>query len=245
MTTEEPQNTADFKQTPDVSIIVPIYNEETNITQTATEVRDAFNDTNKTFELLFVDDCSNDGTRNLLNTLLTDMPHITPIHLPERSGQSAAMLAGMQAAKGNIIITMDGDCQNNPADIPTLLTELATVDVVCGFRADRKDSWSRRTGSKWANRVRNRVTHDGMRDSGCSLKAFKRCCMLDLPRLDGVHRFMPAYFVLNKRRIKEVPVDHRARTSGTSKYTNMGRLPRTILDLIGFWWYRRRYLAPR
>ncbi len=245
MTTEEPQDFADFKQTPDVSIIVPIYNEETNITQTATEVRDAFTHSDKTFELLFVDDCSTDGTQDLLNALLTDMPHITPIHLPERSGQSAAMLAGMQAAQGGIIITMDGDCQNNPADIPTLLTELATVDVVCGFRADRKDSWSRRTGSNWANRVRNWVTHDGMRDTGCSLKAFKHCCVLDLPRLDGVHRFMPAYFVLNKRRIKEVPVDHRARTSGTSKYTNMGRLPRTILDLLGFWWYRRRYLARR
>lgn len=154
------------------------------------------------------------------------------------------MLFGLQNAAGDVLVTMDGDMQNNPADIPKLLEALKDSDVVCGYRANRRDTWSRRVGSRLANRVRNWFTHDGVRDTGCSLKVFKRICVGDLPPLRGVHRFMPAYFKLNGRVMREMPVDHRARTQGQSKYTNLKRLPATIFDLIGFIWYRRRYLPP-
>jgi dolichol-phosphate mannosyltransferase len=137
---------------------------------------------------------------------------------------------------------MDGDLQNNPADLPALLDDMAGVDAVCGFRANRKDTWSRRVGSRIGNSVRNWVTHDGVRDTGCSLKVFRRECINDLPPLKGVHRFMPAYFKLNGRKIREKAVDHRPRAHGVSKYTNLGRLPGTVLDLVGFFWYRKRLL---
>ena len=153
------------------------------------------------------------------------------------------MLRGLAAARHDIVVTLDGDLQNDPADIPALAAKVGEFDVVCGFRAKRRDTWSRRIGSRLANRIRNSVTRDGMRDTGCSLKAFRRECAADLPRLDGVHRFMPAYFRLHHRTICEVPVNHRARQHGVSKYTNLKRLPRTIRDLLGFAWIRSRHIG--
>lgn len=152
------------------------------------------------------------------------------------------MLMGLSAAQGDVLVTMDGDRQNNPADIPHLVSRVGPVDVVCGYRARRRDTWSRRMASRIGNAIRNRVTQDGLRDTGCSLKAFKRECRNDLPPINGAHRFMAAYFKLHGRTIEEIPVDHRPRTKGCSKYTNLSRLPRTTFDLIGFIWYRRRYL---
>ena len=228
--------------TPNVSVIVPVYNEKENLSQTIEEVEQALTAPAVTYELIFVNDCSSDGSREQLNALSEQHPPVVASHLEQRSGQSAAMLKGMEIASGATIITMDGDCQNNPADIPLLLETLESCDVVCGFRAKRADSWSRRAGSRLANKVRNWITKDGIRDTGCSLKAFRSECCQDLPPLEGVHRFMPAYFMLNGRSIKEVPVDHRPRTRGNSKYTNLSRLPRTIADLFGFRWYRKRFL---
>jgi glycosyltransferase involved in cell wall biosynthesis len=154
------------------------------------------------------------------------------------------MLDGFRQARGAVIVTMDGDLQNDATDIPRLLDALKNCDVVCGYRANRRDTWSRRAASRLANAVRNLVTRDGIRDTGCSLKAFRRECAADLPPLNGVHRFMPAYFRLHGRRIEQIPVNHRARKHGRSKYTNLKRLPATVLDLFGFWWYRRRLLGP-
>ena len=228
--------------TPNVSVIVPVYNEQENLSQTVEEVAQAFSSTGTSYELIFVNDCSSDSTQDHLNTLCGEHDSVRAIHLNQRSGQSAAMLRGMAKATGSTLVTMDGDCQNNPADIPHLLETLTTCDVVCGFREKRADSWSRRVGSKLANRVRNWITKDGIRDTGCSLKAFKSECRGDLPPLEGVHRFMPAYFILNGRSIKEIAVDHRPRTRGSSKYTNLSRLPRTVVDLFGFRWYRKRFL---
>ena len=194
-------------------------------------------------EVLFIDDGSKDQTWERVREAQSKMSTIHGVHYSPNRGQSHAMLVGLRCAKGDVLVTLDGDMQNNPADIPGMLAELKDDDAVCGFRAARKDTWARRIGSKIANRVRNWATHDGIRDTGCSLKVFKRQCVDDLPSVEGVHRFMPAYFKLNGRRIKEVAVDHRARTMGMSKYTNMKRLPRTIFDLFGFVWYRKRYLV--
>jgi len=225
-----------------VSIIVPVYNEEDNI-RPLTEELHRLQGVIPDLEVLFVDDGSKDQTWARILEAKSSMSTIHGLHYSPNRGQSHAMLVGMQLATGDILVTIDGDMQNNPADIPRMIKELEGADAVCGFRAKRKDTWARRIGSKIANRVRNWATHDGIRDTGCSLKVFRKDCIHDLPSVEGVHRFMPAYFKLNGRIIKEVAVDHRARTMGTSKYTNMKRLPRTIFDLFGFVWYRKRHLA--
>lgn len=220
-----------------VSAVIPVYNEVDSIRPLANELLAV----SELTEILFVNDGSADGTTAALDQLATQHPRIRVHHQPQNAGQSAAMWTGFQQAAGEIIVCLDGDGQNDPADIPLMLAALSSsVDVVCGRRAKRRDSWSKRTGSRWANRVRNWVTHDGVADTGCSLKAFRRACVPDLPPLDGMHRFMPAYFTLKKRRIVQIDVNHRAREHGQSKYTNLSRLPRTLLDLFGFWWFRRR-----
>lgn len=224
-----------------VSIVVPVYNEQDNILPLAEELQ-RLQDRISDLEILLVDDGSKDATWSRIQEAHTRFAVVHGIHYEQNRGQSHAMLTGLRLAAGEILVTLDGDLQNNPADIPLLLQELGDADAVCGYRAKRKDTWARRAGSRLANRVRNWATHDGIRDTGCSLKAFRRHCVADLPPFEGVHRFMPAYFTLNGRVIKEVAVDHRPRTMGTSKYTNMKRLPRTIFDLFGFVWYRKRYL---
>ena len=228
-----------------VSAVIPVYNEVDSIRPLADELLAV----SELSEILFVNDGSSDGTSAVLDQFAAEHPRIRVHHQPKNAGQSAAMWTGFQQARGEVIVCLDGDGQNDPADIPAMLAALAgdptdggesPVDVVCGRRAKRRDSWSKRTGSRWANRVRNWVTHDGVADTGCSLKAFRRACVADLPALDGMHRFMPAYFTLNNRRIVQIDVNHRAREHGQSKYTNLSRLPRTLLDLFGFWWFRRR-----
>lgn len=225
-----------------VSIVVPVYNEQDNVLPLAEELHQ-LNTAIPDLEVLFVDDGSQDQTWARIREAQSRFRSVKGLRYSPNRGQSHAMLVGMQLATGDVLVTIDGDLQNNPADIPRMLEELQGADVVCGFRAKRKDTWARRVGSRLANRVRNWATHDGIRDTGCSLKVFRKACVTDLPPVEGVHRFMPAYFKLNGRSIKEMAVDHRARTMGTSKYTNMKRLPRTIFDLFGFVWYRKRYLA--
>ncbi len=224
-----------------VSIVVPVYNEQDNVLPLAEEMH-RLHTAIPDLEVLFVDDGSSDQTWSRIQEAQSRFSSVRGLHYSPNRGQSHAMLVGLQRAAGDVLVTIDGDLQNNPADIPRMLTELQDADAVCGFRAKRKDTWARRAGSRLANRVRNWATHDGIRDTGCSLKVFRKTCVADLPHVEGVHRFMPAYFKLNGRSIKEIAVDHRARTMGTSKYTNMKRLPRTIFDLFGFIWYRKRYL---
>lgn len=224
-----------------VSIVIPVFNEQENIPVLAEELN-RLTATLPDLEVLLVDDGSRDATWTRIQEAHQRFPCVHGLHYDRNRGQSHAMLAGLARASGEILVTIDGDLQNNPADIPRLVAELQDCDAVCGYRAKRKDTWARRVGSRLANRVRNWGTKDGIRDTGCSLKAFRKACVADLPPLEGVHRFMPAYFKLNGRRIKEVAVDHRPRTHGQSKYTNMKRLPRTLFDLFGFVWYRKRHL---
>jgi len=225
-----------------VSIVVPVYNEQDNVLPLAGELH-RLHTAIPDLEVLFVDDGSRDQTWLRIQEAQARFSGVRGLHYSPNRGQSHAMLVGLNLAAGDVMVTIDGDMQNNPADIPRMIEELKDADAVCGFRAKRKDSWARRYGSRIANRVRNWATHDGIRDTGCSLKVFRKHCVNDLPTVEGVHRFMPAYFKLNGRTIKEMAVDHRARTMGTSKYTNMKRLPRTLFDLFGFVWYRKRYLS--
>ncbi|MCS6771301.1 MAG: glycosyltransferase family 2 protein [Kiritimatiellae bacterium] len=225
------------------SIVIPVFNEEDNVLPLAEECA-ALADRAGPFEVLFVDDGSRDRTWDRITEAARKYPFIRGIRSEQNRGQSAAMLLGLSRAKGEILVTIDGDRQNNPADIPRLVERVGPVDVVVGYRAKRRDTWSRRVGSRIGNAIRNLVTRDGLRDTGCSLKAFKRECREDLPPVNGVHRFMGAYFRLHGRSIEEIPVDHRPRPAGRSKYTNLSRLPRTTFDLIGFMWYRARRLPP-
>lgn len=224
-----------------VSVVIPVYNEERNVAVLADELN-AIRPSCPGLEAVFVDDGSRDGTWAEIEKARARYPFVRGIRSPENRGQSSAMLMGLKVAGGDVLVTLDGDLQNNPADIPRLVGELKGFDVVCGYRASRKDTWSKRAASKVGNMVRNGFTHDGIRDTGCTLKAFRRQCLSDLPPLNGVHRFMPAYFKLHGRTITQVPVDHRARRFGASKYTNLKRLPRTLADLMGFVWYRKRLL---
>ncbi len=223
------------------SVVVPVFNEEENISLLVDELA-AMAQGRNDVEVILVDDGSRDHTWTRIQSAAARDPFIRGIRSLRNRGQSAAMVLGMQHATGEVIVTMDGDLQNNPADIPTLVESMEGHDVVCGYRAKRRDSWSRRVGSKIGNAIRNRITRDGLRDTGCSLKAFRRECISDLPPMNGMHRFMGAYFKLNNRTIKQIPVDHRPRKHGQSKYTNLKRLPKTAFDLLGFIWYRSRYL---
>ena len=225
------------------SIVIPVFNEETNVGILASELRPVL-DTLGDAEAILVDDGSRDGTWKAISAAHAADPRIRGIHCEENRGQTSAMLLGLHAATGDVVATLDGDLQNNPADIPKLVAELRQADAVCGYRAKRRDSWSKRVASRIGNRIRNWATKDGLRDTGCSLKVFRRELVNDLPWLNGAHRFMGAYFRLHGRTIVEMPVDHRPRVHGQSKYTNLKRLPRTTADLIGFLWYRSRRLKP-
>jgi glycosyltransferase involved in cell wall biosynthesis len=225
------------------SVVIPVYNEEGNIQPLVAELDQMVNG-GTDIEVFLVDDGSRDSTWQKITAASKAFPFIKGIRSIRNRGQSAAMLLGLSHATGDVVVTMDGDLQNNPADIPKLVEEMGDYDVVCGYRAKRRDTWSKKVGSKIGNAIRNRITKDNLRDTGCSLKAFKRKCISDLPPLNGAHRFMGAYFKLNGRSIKQIPVDHRARQFGQSKYTNLKRLPKTMFDLIGFVWYRSRLLKP-
>lgn len=224
-----------------ISIVIPFYNEEDNILPLAEELA-ALSSRWPELEAVFVDDGSQDSSWDRIQSAASAHDFLRPLRHDANRGQSAAMLSGLHAASGDVLVTLDGDLQNDPADIPLLLDAIEGCDVVCGYRGKRKDSFSRLMASRIGNTVRNWFTRDGVRDTGCSLKAFRCECISDLPPLDGVHRFMPAYFKLHGRSLKEVRVSHRERVHGSSKYTNMKRLPRTLFDLIGFCWYRKRLI---
>ena len=227
-----------------VSVVIPMYNEEDNVLPLARELA-AIAPAFEAFEVILVDDGSRDATPARIREAAAICPGLRGLRMTRNSGQSAAMLRGLSAARHDIVVTLDGDLQNDPADIPALAAKVGEFDVVCGYRAKRRDTWSRRIGSRLANRIRNSVTRDGMRDTGCSLKAFRRECVADLPRLDGVHRFMPAYFRRNHRTICEVPVNHRPRVAGISKYGFGNRALRATMDMFGVRWLNSRRVTYR
>jgi glycosyltransferase involved in cell wall biosynthesis len=165
------------------------------------------------------------------------------ISLRPNAGQSAAMVTGFRRARGKVVVTMDADGQNDPADIAACVTALADCDCCFGYRARRQDRWSRRWGSRFANGVRNRVLGEAIVDTGCSLKAFKAEFLADLPLWDGVHRFLGSMVVMRGARIRQIPVNHRPRVKGQSKYTNLGRLKRTVWDLLAVRWMKARCRA--
>ena len=217
----------------DISIIIPFYNEEETVESVLKEVVQ----TNPGAEIIAVNDGSSDRTWELM----LKIEGICPLNSPHNRGQSAALYAGLRNASRSVCVMMDGDGQNDPADIPALVARLkGDTGMVCGYRAKRKDKASRRWASKIANRIRVTFINDGIRDTGCSLKCFYSKSVDHLVPFNGMHRYMAAFMKRAGIKIAEVPVNHRARHAGTSKYTNWDRALRGIYDLIGVSWLLRR-----
>jgi dolichol-phosphate mannosyltransferase len=222
---------------PAVSVIVPLFNEEENMSILQSELRAALGGLDH--EIIFVDDGSIDRTVERIEP----GPNIRVIRLEKNTGQSAAIYAGLQAARGTTAVLIDGDLQNDPADIPRLLAEIARgADLVCGYRVQRKDTLVKRLTSRIANAVRSRFTKDGVRDTGCTLKAMRRECVSALLPFKGMHRFIPALIKAAGYRLVEIPVKHRPRRFGQSKYGLGNRALRATVDMFGVRWLLARRL---
>jgi len=225
---------------PAVSVVIPLYNEEDNIAELQKELAAALAGIDH--EVILVDDCSKDQTLSRIEK----RPEVRVIEFAKNTGQSAAMYAGIQAARGDVIVLLDGDRQNDPADIPKLLAGIEQgADLVCGYRANRKDTTFKRIQSRIANAVRSRFTGDGVRDTGCTLKAMRAECREALVPFYGMHRFIPALVKGMGYRISEVAVNHRPRTAGVSKYGFGNRALEATLDMFAVRWMLSRQLKIR
>ncbi len=230
---------------PRFSIVVPVKNEAGNIGPLVQEVRAALGEDLSRWELWFVDDGSTDDTLARIRAEKAACPAVHVIVFDRNYGQTAGFDAGLRAARGEILVTMDGDLQNDPQDIPRLAPLLDEADMVCGQRRQRHDSVVRRLSSKVANRVRDAVVHDGITDTGCSLKLMKRECVDRLKLFEGMHRFLPALAQLEGFRVAQAPVNHRPRLHGEAKYRIANRLFKALADLYAVRWMQRRRLRYR
>ena len=226
----------------DISIIVPVFDEEDNVLPLVREIAVALDKESRSFELVFVDDASRDKTWDRIQEARRLDPRVRGVRLARNSGQSAALWAGVESTTGGIIATLDGDLQNDPADLPMLFAELNRVDFVCGARVNRQDDWLRRISSGIARLARKAVLGADIRDTGCALRAFKRAALDGIFPFHGWHRFLPILVQGGGATTKEVPVNHRPRVAGISKYGVWDRFGRGIFDLIGVKWYQRRRL---
>jgi len=225
-----------------LSIVVPVFNEEGNAVRLAREIADVFKDT--TYEMIFVDDASTDATLRTLVAAKADLPALRVLRHQKNAGQSRAIRTGALAAKGEMLGILDGDGQNDPADLPKLLAHFQAASpkpgMVTGERLKRQDRWTKRLGSRLGNAIRGLILKDGIRDTGCGLKVMARQTYLELPFFDHQHRYMAALIIREGLMVATLPVSHRPRQSGQSKYTNLGRLAVSIRDILGVMWLQSR-----
>lgn len=231
---------------PDISVVVPVHDEEGAAGPLAREIASAF--AGRSFEMVFVDDASRDGTLAELRALMPELPMLRVLGHAANAGQSRAVRTGVLAARGPIVVTLDGDGQNPPADAPRLVDLLLasppSVALVGGVRASRQDSEAKRWASRWANRIRKKLLADDAADTGCGLKAFRREVFLRLPYFDHIHRYLPALMIREGYENRYLDVGHRHRETGRSKYTNWGRLVASLSDLLGVMWLKSRSRRP-
>ncbi|MBU1378866.1 MAG: glycosyltransferase family 2 protein [Alphaproteobacteria bacterium] len=231
---------------PDISVVVPVFDEEGAAPTLAREIAAAF--AGRSFEMIFVDDASRDGTRAALKALSAEIPQLRVLAHARNSGQSRSIRTGILAARAPVVVTLDGDGQNDPADAPGLADVLiaGTPDLalVGGERVKRQDSQAKKWASKVGNGVRKRLLKDSANDTGCGLKAFRREAFLRLPYFDHIHRYLPALMLREGYRVEFRPVNHRHRQTGQSKYTNLGRLLASASDLFGVMWLQSRSRNP-
>ncbi len=235
---------------PELSVVVPVKDEVENAVPLLMEICSALRG-KTSFEVLFIDDASKDGTAGALIAAKTQAPELRVLKHQKNSGQSRAVRTGVIAARGSLIATLDGDGQNDPADIPALLAvwkqeagKAGTLGLVAGQRMKRQDSWIKKVSSRVGNGVRQWLLNDGTRDTGCGLKLFSREAFLSLPYFDHIHRFMPAMMLREGYRIAHADVNHRPRSHGTSKYGTLDRLLVSLSDLVGVRWLVRRSRRP-
>ena len=229
-----------------LSVVVPVFNEAENVEPLIKEIAAAL-EGRWIYEIVYVNDSSTDNTLAVLTELKRKYPQLRVFTNTPRSGQSAAVRSGVQAAKGEWIATLDGDGQNDPADIPALFERALKGDVqlVGGLRLKRQDVLSKRIATKIGNGIRQALLHDGCIDTGCGLKVFKRAAFLDVPSFAAMHRFLPALFQLRGYKCDFVPVHHRPRHLGVSKYGNLQRGLIGLVDLMGVLWLKSRARAPK
>lgn len=235
---------------PDLSVVVPVHNEAENIRPLIEEIVAAL-DSGPSFEIIYVDDGSRDHSREVLATLCREIPSLRALRHETQGGQSAAIRTGVAQAQAPLIATLDGDGQNDPADIGTLIQayhEQAGAGggkvMIAGWRTGRRDNWIKRLSSKIANAVRSRLLGDATPDTGCGLKVFRRDDFMDFPAFDHMHRFLPALMQRSGGRVISVAVNHRPRTKGQSNYGLFDRLWVGIADLRGVGWLKRRAINP-
>ena len=224
----------------DLSVVIPIYNEEENIEPLLEELFPILRNIGRPFEIICVDDSSTDGSLSVLEKQKKRYAELRIIRHRINSGESAADATGFTHARGTVIITIDGDQQNDPADIPMLLETLKDADAVCGVRRKREDDWVKRISSRIANGFRNLVTGDTISDAGCTFRALRKNALWEIPVFNGMHRFLPTLLRLQGFKVKEILVNHRPRTRGKSKYGIGNRMFRGLVDCFAIRWWRRR-----
>ena len=226
----------------DLSLVIPVYNERENIVPLLTEIERSLVGQGWRYEILMVDDGSVDGSGEALLALRRAHPILRVIRFAHNAGQTAAIDAGFHRARGTIVVTLDADLQNDPADIPNLVRAMEGWDAVVGVRTGRRDTLVRRVSSRVANYVRNRLSDETIEDTGCSLKAYRREALERLKLYNGLHRFLPTLLRMEGFRVRELPVGHRPRVHGRSKYGISNRLVPSFLDLLAVRWMKKRSL---
>lgn len=225
---------------PELSVVIPFFNEEESAGALIDEVLAVMSASGSTFELVLVDDGSKDATLRVLREAQRRSPYCRVLRHVRNAGQAAALWHGLHLSRGAIVATLDGDGQNDPADVPAMLQRLSAADMVVGIRAGRRDSWLRRTMSRVANAVRRRWLRDGVSDTGCALKVFRREVIDSFLPIRTLYSFMPAFAAAAGFRVVEQPVAHRARRAGTSKYGLLVMLWRPLLDMMAIGWFIHR-----
>jgi len=226
----------------DYSVVIPIHNEEENIRELIAEIEPAMNSLGKPWELICIDDGSTDSSLLILQELCKTRPYLRILAFKRNYGQSSAFAAGFEHARGRFVITLDGDGQNDPSDIPELAKAIVDCDLVVGWRVHRRDPWNKRMISRLSNWVRSRVCQDEMHDTGCSLKIYRKEALRKIKMYKGMHRFLPALFCMEGLRVREIPVKHRERKHGVTKYHFFNRSIGPILDMLMVRWMLRRTL---
>jgi glycosyltransferase involved in cell wall biosynthesis len=227
---------------PEISVVVPLRNESANVLPLAERIFAALDKASGGVELILVDDASSDDTWQQILKARQTHPRLRAFRHSQNRGQSAALWTGFKVSHGKILATLDGDLQNDPADLPRMLALLADCDMVCGVRTNRADNWLRRVSSSIARSARKTVLGMDFADTGCNLRVFKRTVLETLPAFDGIHRFMPVFVHNVGLTVKELPVSHHPRTAGRSNYGISNRLGRGIRDLIMVRWFLKRQI---
>ena len=230
---------------PKLSIVIPVYNEEELVAPVTEEIIKVIGSDPDYVEIIIINDGSTDKTEFVLQKLKSKYPILRVINFEKNAGQSAAMACGFLEARGEYVVTLDGDGQNDPSDIPKIIQLLDQFHVVCGIRSQRRDKFTKRISSKIAKWFRQKVLWDNIEDIGCSLKGFHRAPLQKLFFFDGAHRFLPILLEMEGYSVGQIKVNHRPRNAGVSKYTNLGRLAKTWMDLLGVYWMRKRKLNYR